>query len=567
MEDSSQSREHGMSLLLHRQKITTDTAKSGDPSRTPKGARNLLLNFCPTKVSLGLVVRKRNPQIVEQSQHLIGMPKQGIQQILGLALLGSTFPFARGRHQWRRLSGIASGQNLEIASDPVVALDGGNRAQVEETPLVAGVMQIEQEVLHLAGPLLMLLLGDGRTSSHQVGSTEAVRTLIGLIARQSVVHASPGKARPDADFVHGLPATRGMPSQMGQKARAVHMQPMQHAIHADARLVSMLELAGHEQLGNALDRRSQPLCCQFAPLQQGGFRDVAATDRSQRLAGASRWEQLPLVQIHRQCLQVGTILDRRADRNGKAAEAAGVTGWATDGFDLMLLYHQERVPRVSRLTSRTLAARTTRTAWQTCQPIRRGRLIARSTVLCQSVFELLDAGTGLQQLLFQREQLGYQRFEHSIFFSQGLQFFFFRHRCTLVGFLCFGKSVGDLSSYYILVIDDDEFANSLIQFVLSKEGYEVETTSNPRGAMQMISKREPDLLIVDVMMPYLNGFDFAAKLREGGFGIPFIFMTAQDAIEAKLQGFGIGADDYICKPFNHLEIVLRVRAVLRRLHR
>src|SRR6266699_2004268 len=120
---------------------------------------------------------------------------------------------------------------------------------------------------------------------------------------------------------------------------------------------------------------------------------------------------------------------------------------------------------------------------------------------------------------------------------------------------------------YILVIDDDEFANSLIQFVLSKEGYEVETTSNPRGAMQMISKREPDFLIVDVMMPYLNGFDFAAKLREGGFGIPFIFMTAQDAIEAKLQGFGIGADDYICKPFNHLEIVLRVRAVLRRLHR
>ena len=56
MEDSSQSREHGMSLLVHRRKITADAAKSGDPSRTAKGARNLLLHFCPAKVALGLVV-------------------------------------------------------------------------------------------------------------------------------------------------------------------------------------------------------------------------------------------------------------------------------------------------------------------------------------------------------------------------------------------------------------------------------------------------------------------------------------------------------------------------------
>ena len=118
---------------------------------------------------------------------------------------------------------------------------------------------------------------------------------------------------------------------------------------------------------------------------------------------------------------------------------------------------------------------------------------------------------------------------------------------------------------YILVVDDDQFANALVQFVLSKEGYEVETTDNPRGAMQMISKREPDLLIVDVMMPYLNGFDFAAKLLEGGFDIPFIFMTAQDALESKLQGFQIGADDYICKPFIHQELVARVQAVMRRI--
>lgn len=118
---------------------------------------------------------------------------------------------------------------------------------------------------------------------------------------------------------------------------------------------------------------------------------------------------------------------------------------------------------------------------------------------------------------------------------------------------------------YILVVDDDRFANTLVQFVLSKEGYEVETADNPRGAMQMIQKREPDLLIVDVTMPYLNGFEFSAKLRSEGFDTPLIFMTAQDTIEAKIQGFNIGADDYICKPYNHQELVARVQAVMRRI--
>jgi len=118
---------------------------------------------------------------------------------------------------------------------------------------------------------------------------------------------------------------------------------------------------------------------------------------------------------------------------------------------------------------------------------------------------------------------------------------------------------------YILVVDDDHFANALVQFVLSKEGYEVETTDNPRGALQMIEKRVPDLLILDVTMPYINGFEFSSQLRTEGYEIPLIFMTAQDTIEAKLQGFNIGADDYICKPYNHQELVARVQAVLRRI--
>jgi DNA-binding response OmpR family regulator len=118
---------------------------------------------------------------------------------------------------------------------------------------------------------------------------------------------------------------------------------------------------------------------------------------------------------------------------------------------------------------------------------------------------------------------------------------------------------------YILVVDDDRFANTLVQFVLTKEGYEVETADNPRGAMQIIQKREPDLIILDVMMPYLNGFEFSEKLRAEGYDIPLIFMTAHDTIEAKLQGFSMGADDYICKPYNHQELIARVQAVMRRI--
>src|SRR6266566_4622540 len=216
MEDSGESREHGVSLLLHRRKIAADAAKSRDPSGTAKGARNLLLDFGPAQIPLGLVVGKRYAQVVEQGQHLLGTQKQGIEQILALALLASAFAFCRGRRRWWRLSRIARRQDLEIPSHPVVAFDGGNRGQVEQTKLVTGVMQIEQEVLHLHRPLLMVLLSDSRTITSEMGSTDAVRTAIAIIAHPSIMHASPVKARPDADFVHGLPTSRGMPRQMRQ---------------------------------------------------------------------------------------------------------------------------------------------------------------------------------------------------------------------------------------------------------------------------------------------------------------------------------------------------------------
>src|SRR5256714_14805933 len=189
MEDSGQSREHGVSLLVHGRKITADAAKSGDPSGTAKGARNLLLDFGPAKIALGLIVGKGNAQIVEQGQHLLGTHQQGIEQMLGLALLAPTFALSGSRGGWWRLRRIAGRQDLEIARDPVIAFDGRDSRQVEQTPLFTGVMQIEQEVLHRGGPRLMVLLGDSGTIAPEMGSTDAMRAAIAIIAHQSIMHA------------------------------------------------------------------------------------------------------------------------------------------------------------------------------------------------------------------------------------------------------------------------------------------------------------------------------------------------------------------------------------------
>lgn len=106
MKDRGESREHGLALLLHRGKITADAAKRGSSRRTAKAARNLLLHFRHPKVSLSLIVGKRNAQVVEQGQHLLSTTQQGIEQILGGTLFAPTFLFFRRRGDRRRLSRI-----------------------------------------------------------------------------------------------------------------------------------------------------------------------------------------------------------------------------------------------------------------------------------------------------------------------------------------------------------------------------------------------------------------------------------------------------------------------------
>ncbi len=116
----------------------------------------------------------------------------------------------------------------------------------------------------------------------------------------------------------------------------------------------------------------------------------------------------------------------------------------------------------------------------------------------------------------------------------------------------------------ILLVDDEPINSKLMQFILSEEGYEVSSVDNPRGALAMIQRQLPDLILLDVGMPYMNGFDFYQRLRDEQYDVPVIFVTARGELEDKLKGLNLGADDYIVKPFAPAELLARVQAVLRR---
>ena len=115
----------------------------------------------------------------------------------------------------------------------------------------------------------------------------------------------------------------------------------------------------------------------------------------------------------------------------------------------------------------------------------------------------------------------------------------------------------------ILIVDDEQDLCEILHVNLVAEGYEAEVANSAQEALRK-DVRDFDLLVVDVMMPGMSGFDMARQIRTSGIATPIIFLTARDAEEDKLEGFEVGADDYISKPFSVRELMARVRAVLAR---
>jgi two-component system, OmpR family, response regulator len=116
----------------------------------------------------------------------------------------------------------------------------------------------------------------------------------------------------------------------------------------------------------------------------------------------------------------------------------------------------------------------------------------------------------------------------------------------------------------VLVVDDEPNITDLVATALRYEGFDVATAGNGRGALDCISGYRPHLVVLDVMLPDLDGFEVARRLRQEGRRVPILFLTARDATEDKVRGLTLGGDDYVTKPFSLEELLARVRAVLRR---
>jgi DNA-binding response OmpR family regulator len=121
-----------------------------------------------------------------------------------------------------------------------------------------------------------------------------------------------------------------------------------------------------------------------------------------------------------------------------------------------------------------------------------------------------------------------------------------------------------MSGETILVVDDEPTIVEVVELYLQREGFRVITASDGASALQLVSERKPDLIILDLMLPGLNGFEITQRLRAAGH-IPIIMLTARSEEADRVVGLELGADDYVTKPFSPRELVARVKAVLRRM--
>lgn len=116
----------------------------------------------------------------------------------------------------------------------------------------------------------------------------------------------------------------------------------------------------------------------------------------------------------------------------------------------------------------------------------------------------------------------------------------------------------------ILVVDDDLLLRKMVRYVLSEAGYDVAAVDSAAGAMRLLDREEVHLVVLDVNMPGTNGLDFCRQLRAQRATLPILFLSGQREVDDKVAGFDAGGDDYLAKPFEPRELLVRVRALLNR---
>lgn len=116
----------------------------------------------------------------------------------------------------------------------------------------------------------------------------------------------------------------------------------------------------------------------------------------------------------------------------------------------------------------------------------------------------------------------------------------------------------------IAVVDDEQMLTDLLSMALRMEHWDVKTASTGLGALALVRDFEPDALVLDIMMPDLDGLAVLQRLRQSGHNVPVLFLTAKDAVADRVAGLTAGGDDYVTKPFSLEEVVARLRALMRR---
>src|SRR5215469_3924124 len=117
---------------------------------------------------------------------------------------------------------------------------------------------------------------------------------------------------------------------------------------------------------------------------------------------------------------------------------------------------------------------------------------------------------------------------------------------------------------HVLIVDDDNRITSALRRTLAYEGYQVSTAANGEAALAIALSRPPDVVILDLMLPGIDGFEVCRRLRASGDGVAVLMLTARDAVVDRVTGLETGADDYLVKPFALEELLARVKALLRR---